>query len=488
MIPNTSTDEGVRGEQRRIAPSLKMVVSEMTSSLQVPEDMALNAILSAAATVCQGLVDVSFPDGATMPVSLCTITVADSGAGKTPCQRLAFSPISLYQSDRNARLGLERNSHDDVNRTIWEIKNKAIKTALRRRVIEGLDCSHVEEELRAHSAKMPKEKGEIIILYDDTTGAALAKGLDESWPYAVLSNTDAGNAMQQELPRQLTTFNKLLDGDEVIKSRATAHSTHLIDARLTISLAVQPKSMRAALSMNNNFFRSSGFVPRGLISIAPTNVGHRVISKITTTPGPFTQIYYERCTEILKNTETLFPSGMAERRVAILSTESSQEWNNFCQRIEIQRGPNGAYSEIQDHASKMGATVLRIAAILEFFEKDSLVIDIASLRQAIRWGEMYLENARKLYQTSLDSQELQALATQLHLWIINECLQLGAPNISRSRLTSRCPYIFRKSKLLLEEVLDLLVSGRQVQVFPVKGARFICPSFVVPNPMYVPMP
>ena len=84
-------------------PSILSTTTEIASNFQLPFDMALNSVLSAVATVCQGKIDVSYPDGATMPVSLNTITVAEPGAGKTPCQRQAFRAIRECQAARKIR-------------------------------------------------------------------------------------------------------------------------------------------------------------------------------------------------------------------------------------------------------------------------------------------------------------------------------------------------------------------------------------------------
>ncbi len=423
-----------------------------------------------------------------MPVSLNTITVAEPGAGKTPCQRQAFRAISEFQAARKISRDQNAEENEKTEYLIWDLKNKALQSAITKSIAANADSSKLEENLRKHLARIPKTACRTTIFYDNVSDAALTWGLSKDWPYPVISNTDAGDVMLQQTSSQLTMFNKLFDGDPVQRDRLTSHSALLENKRLSTSQALQPKPMRAVLALNSGFYRSSGCLSRALISINPPRTGIRTIAKLTTQPGPTTKYFYGRCTEIMGVIAADVDAEKMDRRVSVLSDDSKEEWMDFCQRIEVQKIGNGNYSEIQDHASKIGAIVLRIAALMEFFEDDSLTINPSSLRQAIAWGLMYLENAKKLYQTSLDSVEIQTLATQLHSWMLDQCRQLGAFQISRSWLTSRCPYAFRRSPLLLAEILDVLEVQRLIQISQgKKNGQFIQPIHA-PNPMYVQLP
>lgn len=445
---------------------------EMATNLQVPLDMSLNAILSAAATVCQGNLDVSFPDGATMPVSLLTITVADSGMGKTPCQRQAYLSITQFEKER-IDIDHRRRERQKIDLKLWEMKSKSLEIAINNCIVNSNDSSDLEHKLRVHCDRKPKIYREKIITYDDVNAAALCYGLSENWPFAVISNSDAADAMRKHSTDQLTMFNKLLDGDPIQRDRLTAHSTRTDQARLTVSFSLQPKSMRSVISANDGFCRSSGFLPRALVSVNSSTTGNRTIANITTKPGNSLTKYHQRSSEILHQIVDEFDSGTIRRKTSRLSVAAADEWVNFSQYLEQESRNNGRYADVHDHAAKMGAIVLKISALLEFFETNSLTIELPQISRAIRWGYLYLENAQKLYQNDLDSFEMQQLCSQLCQWIANECNQLGVPHIARSRLTSRCPYVFRKSPRLLEEILEILVSRQEIQIFSKRNARFI---------------
>ena len=146
----------ITGQTSHHKASILKAAAEISANLQVPFDMSLNAILAAVATVCQGCLDASFPDGATIPTSLITITVAESGAGKTPCQKQANQAITQFQSRRKNNIDGGTQEANLINLKIWNLKNDAIKFALKKCISKNEESFSLEEKYSQHAKQMQK--------------------------------------------------------------------------------------------------------------------------------------------------------------------------------------------------------------------------------------------------------------------------------------------------------------------------------------------
>lgn len=65
-----------------VAPIIGRAAHQLSRKYQVPYSMALAALLTAASTAVQGLVDLRTPDGRRGPVSLAILLLAKSGERK----------------------------------------------------------------------------------------------------------------------------------------------------------------------------------------------------------------------------------------------------------------------------------------------------------------------------------------------------------------------------------------------------------------------
>ena len=72
--------------------------------VQVPEVIAAQSVLGAAALAAQAIADVRMPYGDTRPLSLFFTTVAVSGDRKTTADKSALWPIRKYEDDTQAKI------------------------------------------------------------------------------------------------------------------------------------------------------------------------------------------------------------------------------------------------------------------------------------------------------------------------------------------------------------------------------------------------
>lgn len=440
--------------------SVRETMSSFSRSAQVPDEMALTNILAAVACVCQGLIDVAYPDGSPMPTSLVLFTVAASGEGKTPVQNMAFQAIR--RSDQARRLSHDVKASNEYAAAfeVWDTKRKALKGAVAQLLKKGEDSAKADEALRNHLRSEPQRPLGSKLLYDDMTPSGLLVKLGENWPYACVNNTNAAAAMFGSAFEDLTLFNKLSDGDSIVRDRASAASLELHGARLTINVAVQPESCRKFLTRQGGFARHSGFLPRALIVLPASLVGKRNVGARALSFNTASMAFDMRITALLERLAARSDSGNFQRTTVYMSLNAQMRWSQFAQEVENRSAFRMDLAELRDHASKMPAIVLRIAALLEYFERDSTCIDLDSLETAIHWGQMFLESARNLYAAGPTEAEQAELDAKMLDWMRK--FTAGVSAVLRGTITSHCPNAFRGNKALIDETLNRLVAAGQI--------------------------
>ena len=71
---------------------------EVAQHVEVAPEMARTTALGAMAMACQGGIDVAYPNGHVVPVSLYLLTIANSGERKTALEAWFFKPIRDFQA------------------------------------------------------------------------------------------------------------------------------------------------------------------------------------------------------------------------------------------------------------------------------------------------------------------------------------------------------------------------------------------------------
>lgn len=450
--------------------SLRLSVLETVHAFaahhQAHPDLALANVLAAVSCACQGLLDVAFPNGTVIPTSLITFAVAGSAEGKTPVQNMAFSAIKSFE--RSRRAGDLKAAEDHTTALeIWDIKAKALKAAVVKAIRNGENSASSDDALLNHLKIKPVRPRCIKLLYDDLTPSGLVIKLNEVWPFACINNADAADALLGKDFDNLTLFNKLADGDSIVRDRASAASFTLHDARLTINMAVQPESFRRFVERQGGFARNSGFLPRALVVLPGSVVGQRDQNLRANAFTPLAGLFDARITEMLQRMVSAVEAGHVRRTVATLSTQARARWIDFAQDCEDKSAPRGEFAEIKDHASKMPALVLRLAALLEYFEADSTTIQLTCLETAIRWGYSSLRAVRAIYQLGYTDAEQIELMDKMLEWLRR--YTAGAAPVRRGDISANCPSVFRGKKGLIDQTLNHLVAAGAI--FCIQGQR-----------------
>lgn len=250
---------------------LESTISELSYSMEVTREMAGMAVLGVMASACQGLFDVTYPNGkTTIPTSLMTCTIAGSSERKTTIKNWTDRPIKEFEAEQiksRQTINTERKRHHNT----WKIKIKSLEKSLSKEMAgesEPEAIRKIERQLVELNAKEPETHKNIRVVYENVTPAALSSALYENLPYAFLSSSEAGNLLNGPTFRDLYIFNSIYSGETITIDRASQPCILLSEPRLSISLMLQSSSMERFLNKKGREAHDNGFLARFLFIIA----------------------------------------------------------------------------------------------------------------------------------------------------------------------------------------------------------------------------
>ena len=119
--------------------SIKDVVIEIQRNIKAPLPLIASSAFGSLSLAIQGLIDIRLPHGQVRPVSLFTITIADSGERKTTCDQLLMKPIREFEEIANQKADAAMAQYE-ADMRIWELKCKALSKKILK--LEGKDISN----------------------------------------------------------------------------------------------------------------------------------------------------------------------------------------------------------------------------------------------------------------------------------------------------------------------------------------------------------
>lgn len=117
-------------------PKTVSLVNSLLEKTQAPVDMVLMSVLSSYSMLLQGIIDVERPEVGRGPVSLFTLTIAESGERKSTVSNLLERPVVDFQLSENEKYK-ERIAEYELELEIHEEEvaylRRLISKELRRR-------------------------------------------------------------------------------------------------------------------------------------------------------------------------------------------------------------------------------------------------------------------------------------------------------------------------------------------------------------------
>lgn len=446
--------------------TIRSAVNDVQAITQAPIALVATEALSCVSLVAQGYINVMRDQHLSGPVSLYTISLAESGERKTTIDRYFTRPIRNYESEQGKAME-QQIIEAEANLKSWLFEEAGVHEAIKLAAKQGKPTNDLRRRLISFQDEKPRIPKTPCILYGDTTSEALAFNLAEKWPVAGILNSEAGIILgshsmgSDSIIRNLALFNTLWDGSEHTVSRRSKESFTVRGARLTVSLQVQNAVLSAFLTKSGSLARGIGFLARFLFTWPESTQGTRFYRE---TPASLHGLnaFNKRIADLLDLSLPWDDSGThLEPKTICLSDDARKIWIQYYDSIESLLGPDGDFSEIRDVASKTAEQAARVAGIFHFFQHgDKDKIDEETMASATAIAYWHLCEFQRFNASLAHDPEILAMQ-KLDRWLIDRFKSCKLTNISTTSVLQYSPV--RKSADL-ESLVNKLSMLNRVQL------------------------
>lgn len=440
-------------------PLIKNFIIEVAETTQAPIEACIATALTTTSILSQAVIDVERPGGLIGPVSLLTILIANSGERKTTVEKAFMSPILEYIEDLREEHRLDIDSWS-IKIETWEARKRKLINDISKHSSFDAEHHELEEAIKEHQRIKPQKPKEFKLIYEDTTTAALLKGLSQDLPWAALTSSEGISVLKGAF-NDFGKINSLWSGSNIEVSRATVDGCSLSDARLTVGIMVQREVLREYLESKGERARAVGLLSRALVFHPKSTQGSRFITDRTINKQVFDE-YRTRVVELLDKIKLRLKNKNMKRTTIHLSPSASIHWSKTFNTIEAGLIEGGEYERSKDHASKLSENIVRVAAALHYFERNHGEITLEELKAAesivlecsktFRDEFSFMPKIVNDAETLLNWMELKCSGTIIFRWIEkNKILQTGPTRLrSVSRLNQALDCLVETGKVIVD--------------------------------------
>ncbi|EJY4875864.1 DUF3987 domain-containing protein [Escherichia coli] len=261
---------------------------------------------------------------------------------------------------------------------------------------------------------------------------------------------------------ELPFINKMWDGSVLSVDRKNEPEQMIENARMTLSLMVQPGLFDRYMERKGSVARDSGFLARCLISKPATTQGKRFINGAVI-PGGSLTAFHERLMELARG--SIEKSSEDERYCLHFSPEAQKIFIEHYNVLEQDLSPSGPLSPFRGHVSKKTENIARIAALFQYFSYGEGKISADIMTSAVVISSWYTDEYKKLFALPDESELQQKDAEELFDWLIEECRGECPPRVRKNYILQCGPGRFRNRKKL-NALLNILESQFRLSVVP----------------------
>lgn len=421
---------------------LSGAAAAISRKVQVPEAIAAQSVLAAAALAVQAHADVILPYGQVRPLSLFFVTVAGSGDRKSTADNEALWPI------RKREKAL-KEEYEGAHRE-WSIAISAYNAEKKK--VENNRNMDFEARKAALTALGPEPEKPLHPFL--TAPEPTIEGLVKAWitaPAALGIFTAEGGQFigghgmsQDNRLKTAAAYSEIWDGHPIKRIRSHDGVSILYGRRLSMHLMVQHEA--AAQFLSDGLLRDQGLLSRILVAAPESIAGTRLYRDTSPEDDAAIRAYGARVLSILEARWPLVDGSRNELEPMALpiTEEAAADWSAFYDHIEGQCGPGSDLRPVQDFAAKSAEHAARIAGVLTIVENiHATEIGIEAMRSALVLADWYVNEAVRLQQAARTDSKLMA-AQQLLDWMrgrgeevfsFREIIQFG-PSATRTKIAA----------------------------------------------------
>jgi hypothetical protein len=405
---------------------------------QQPTSLIAGSAISAASLVVQGHVDVARDAKLIGPSSTYTAVIAISGERKTSCDNEFRKPLREWMAEeREKRKDETEEARSKVAQ--WEAARDGLLGKIKRASGNGTsgpaNIEQYKKELNALYHDKPEEAIQPALFYEDVNPESLTLSLADGWSSASLWSDESGLVIgslgmsEDSAMRFMGLLNRLWDGGDFERTRATAKSAIVRGRRFTVCQLMQPIVLAKLLTLCGGGSRKMGLIARYLLAWPRSTMGSRPYREPP--PNcPAMDRFHRRLREILDRKLPTLDSSSSRMQLkpAILQLKRSafELWREFHDATEASLGRSGEYAAIPDIAAKMPENAARLAAQFHVIELAELSGEVGEIEMegAIAAASWYLAEARRIIEAT-EKPGVIIDAEQLLEWLLQQPSQTG---------------------------------------------------------------
>lgn len=448
-----------------LGPLLSDAAAAICRKVQVPEAIAAQSVLAAAALAAQAHADVLLPYGQTRPLSLFLVTVASSGDRKSTADNEALWPIR--KREKALKEEYERDYQTwSVEHAAWAAEKKKIESNRK------LDLESRKAELFALGPEPAGPLHPFLTAPDPTV-----EGLAKAWVWAPASlgvfTAEGGQfigshgmSFDNRL-KTAATFSQIWDGHPIKRVRAMDGVTILDGRRLSMHLMVQPDA--AAQFLADPLLRNQGLLSRFLVTAPESVAGTRFYRETAPEDECSIKSYGARILSILEAPWPLADGrkNELEPRALIIEEAAAAAWRKFHDHVESQCGRESALAGIQDFAAKAAEHAARIAGVLTITsDLSATTIGIREMAAAVTLADWYVNETLRLQSAARTDPAL------LRAKVLLDWLQGREEPFVEFRDVLRLGPLAVRTKAAAEDAFAILKSHRWVDEVSERPRRF----------------
>lgn len=422
-----------------LGPVLSRAAAAISRKVQVPEAIAAQSVLAAAALAAQAHADVVLPYGQTRPLSLFFVTVAASGDRKSTADNEALWPIRKREKTL-------KEEHEEAHRE-WSIAIAAYNAEKKK--VENDRKMDFDARKAALTALGPEPEKPLHPFL--TAPEPTIEGLVKAWTTAPAAlgiftaeggQFIGGHGMSQDNRlKTAAAYSEIWDGHPIKRIRSLDGVSILYGRRLSMHLMVQHEA--AAQFLSDGLLRDQGLLSRVLVAAPESIAGTRFYRDTAPEDDAAIRAYGARVLSIL---EAWWPLAEGRRnelepRALPITEEAAAAWRAFYDHIEGQCGPGSELRPIQDFAAKSAEHAARIAGVLTIVDSiHATEIGIEAMHSALTLTDWYVNEVVRLQRAARTDAKLM-VAQQLLDWMrergeevfsFREIVQFG-PSATRTK-------------------------------------------------------
>ena len=312
------------------------------------------------------------------------------------------------------------------------------------------------EMLEAHDKQRPVKPKVSRLTNEDTTIAALIKGLNDYSSSTSIVTDEFSYITKNGLLNNPGMLCKTYDGSSISVDRISTGSTRISVPLITLLLMGQPDVISSYIKKHWATLNSTGFIPRLLISSLESTAGDKTFEDaIEPNVEPLNR-FYQRISELLNTGGDLMGEGEAPK-ILHFTPEAEDLWKKYHDLVEKQMKEGEIYARFRAYGSRSADKVARLSALFQHVFLGEGDIEAKTVRNCIKLVDWYTSQYVGIFGfESMTVNEKNVFL--LSQWLHDKHYQQNTSWFDRIYIRRFGPSALRKQSLLdaaLSELADL---------------------------------